>query len=117
LAPANSDYAVDSLFIAGASNPDAISKICIAANIPRVYIDLPGKQAPSVVSDNYLGASMLIRKILDTMPRHSNPMRDRPYFIGGEAGEYATSRRIEAFRKTVLAETGHFDDDQVIACG
>ena len=60
---------------------------------------------------------MLIRKILDTMPRHSNPMRDRPYFIGGEAGEYATSRRIEAFRKTVLAETGHCDDDQVIACG
>jgi len=110
-------YAVDSLFIAGASNPDAISEICSAAGIPHIFIDLPGKSAPSVVSDNYLGAEMLCQKILDTMPENSNPIRNRPYFIGGKAEDYATSRRIEAFRNTVKAKTGSVDDSQIIACG
>lgn len=110
-------YAVDSLFIAGATDPEALSEICIAANIPHVYIDLPGAQAPSVVSDNFHGAQMLSQTILRTMPQLDDPLRARPYFIGGEANDYATSRRIEAFRKSVSQQLGSVNDDQIIACG
>ncbi len=110
-------YAVDSLFIAGASDPAAISEICIAANIPHVYIDLPGARAPSVVSDNFFGAEALSQRILHTTQNHENPLRNLPYFVGGEASDFATSRRIEAFRKTVQAKFGSVDDSQVIACG
>lgn len=110
-------YAVDSLFIAGAKDPKTLSEICIAANIPHVYIDLPGAQAPSVVSDNFFGAQMLSKTLLCNMSKLDNPERSRPYFIGGEANDFATSRRIDAFRKMVIHETGNIDDAQIIACG
>ncbi len=110
-------YAVDSLFITGATNPDALSEICIAANVPHIYIDLPGKLAPSVVSDNHLGAELLSRKILQTMPKLDDPLRGRAYFIGGDTDDYASARRVEAFRKTVTHESGDISGDQIIACG
>lgn len=110
-------YAVESLFITGATNPEALSEVCIAANVPHIYIDLPGKRAPSVVSDNYKGAKLLSQKILETMPQLDDPVRGRAYFIGGDSGDFATERRIAAFRETVAAQTGVFSADQVNACG
>lgn len=105
-------YAIDSVFIAGASDPEAVGALCRAANLPHVYVDLPGRDAPSVVSDNYHGADMLTRTILGT-----DPTPRRPYLIGGVATDYATSRRIEAFRAVVTERFGAVDPDQVIACG
>jgi LacI family transcriptional regulator, fructose operon transcriptional repressor len=105
-------YAIDSVFIAGASDPEAVGALCRAANLPHVYVDLPGRDAPSVVSDNYHGADMLTRTILG-----NDTPRGRPYFIGGVATDYATSRRIEAFSAVVIERFGTIHPDQVIACG
>jgi LacI family fructose operon transcriptional repressor len=109
-------YAVDYLFIAGATDPDRLSALCAAANLPHVYVDLPGSNAPSVVSDNFRGATELSLKILSEMPAQPDPARAKPYFIGGKASDYATSRRIEAFR-AAMAPLGPMTEDQIIPCG
>jgi LacI family fructose operon transcriptional repressor len=110
-------YAVDYLFIAGAADPDALSEICQAAKLPHIYIDLPGRDAPSVVSNNSLGAEVLTRKILELMPDVADRQLAKPYFIGGLSSDYASARRIEAFRTTVLSTLGSVDEDQIITCG
>lgn len=110
-------YAVDSLFIAGAANPDALSEICEAANVPHIYVDLPGKNAPSVVSHNYHGARQLSQVIVDNMPPRIDPARAKPYFIGGLTTNFASARRIAAFRSVVCETFGSISDEQVIACG
>lgn len=110
-------YAVDSLFIAGATDPDALSDMCQAANLRHINIDLPGSKAPSVVSNNYHGAEMLTNKIVSSMPRIDNPLRNKAYFIGGNEKNYATSRRIDAFRDVIAKQSGDVDDHQIIACG
>jgi LacI family fructose operon transcriptional repressor len=110
-------YAVEYIFVAGATDPAAITELCTAANMRHIFVDLPGPGAPSVISDNYLGARMLTRKLLDEMPRRNDPKRDRLYFIGGVASDHATSRRIEGFRD-VLSEAGLPPaPEQIIACG
>jgi LacI family fructose operon transcriptional repressor len=49
-------YQVDCLIATGATDPDRIADICLAAGVPTINLDLPGSNAPSVISDNYLGA-------------------------------------------------------------
>lgn len=109
-------YAVDSLLIAGAADPDAIGALCRAANLPHVYVDLPGRDAPSVVSDNFRGAARLTLEILKRMPTLDDPARARPFFLGGVAGDHATARRIEGFRAAASA-SGAVADDQIRPCG
>lgn len=110
-------YAVDSLFIAGATDPEALSQICHNANLPHVFIDLPSGQSPSVVSDNATGAQILTRSILDAMPTLDDTQRAKPYLLGGDARLYASGHRIAAFRAEVTARQGKVGDDQIIACG
>jgi LacI family transcriptional regulator, fructose operon transcriptional repressor len=110
-------YAVDYLFIAGATDPDAVSAMCRAANLRHIFVDLPGRGAPSVISDNYKGAADLTRRLLADRAIAGTSTLDRIYFIGGDATDYATSRRIEAF-SDVLTEAGQPPlPDQIIACG
>ncbi len=61
-------YAVDALFIAGATEPEQLGELCAAANLRHIFIDLPGKNAPSVVTDNFSGAQKLTERILAAMP-------------------------------------------------
>lgn len=111
------NYAVDALFIAGATDPEGLSRICHRAKLPHVFIDLPSSHSPSVVSDNAFGAEMLTNKIIDTMPAVDDPLKNRVYFLGGSERLYATSRRVDAFRRVVTERLGDFSDDQVINCG
>lgn len=106
-------YAIDSLFIAGATDPEAIGQLCQAADLPHVYVDLPGHDAPSVVSDNLRGAEVLTRTILAEMRPLPDTRRGRPYFVGGDPGDHATSRRIAGFRAVV----GDCARDQIVATG
>jgi LacI family transcriptional regulator, fructose operon transcriptional repressor len=110
-------YAVDFLFIAGATDPDAVSAMCKAADLRHIFVDLPGRGAPSVVSDNHKGAAELTRRLLADRPLSGQTPRERLYLIGGDPGDYATGRRIEAFRD-VLTEAGMPPvPEQIIACG
>ncbi|MCA3453454.1 MAG: LacI family DNA-binding transcriptional regulator [Rhodobacter sp.] len=110
-------YAVDYMFIAGATDPDAVSAMCNAANLRHVFVDLPGRGAPSVVSDNYKGAADLTRRLLTDRPISGGTCRDRLYFIGGDPTDYASARRIEAFRDALTEAGSPPGPGQIIACG
>lgn len=107
-------YAIESLLVVGATDPDALSDICNAVSLKHVNVDLPGTKAPSVISDNYSGARQLTREILRSMPRSDDPMRGRPYFIGGATWDFATAERIRAF-KDVAQECGYPADELILA--
>jgi LacI family transcriptional regulator, fructose operon transcriptional repressor len=109
-------YAVDGIFIAGASDPEAITRHCVAAGVRHVFVDLPGKGASSVISDNYQGAAALTQRLLADCAERGDNNPDRVYFLGGIASNYATSRRIEAFRDVMIAQFGRVDDQQILAC-
>lgn len=85
------------LFVAGAADPDAISTACAGANLRHVFVDHPGRKAPSVISDNYLDATLLTRRVLEDLPQTGDAARQHSYFLGGIRIDYATSRRIEGF--------------------
>lgn len=110
-------YAVDYMFIAGATDPDAVSAMCKVANLRHVFVDLPGRGAPSVVSDNYKGAADLTRRLLADRPISGVTPRDRIYLIGGDPTDYASARRIEAFRDALTEAGSPPEPAQVIACG
>jgi LacI family transcriptional regulator, fructose operon transcriptional repressor len=110
-------YAVDYLFIAGATDPDAVTAMCRAADLRHIFVDLPGRAAPSVISDNYKGAAELTRRLLADRPIAGITDRDRIYLIGGDASDYATARRIAAFRDVLTLAGRPPNPDQVIACG
>jgi LacI family transcriptional regulator, fructose operon transcriptional repressor len=96
---------VEALFLAGATDPDTLSEICRKARVKHVNVDLPGSQAPSVISDNFHGAVRLTGQIVNRMrllDRTSG--RQSIYFIGG-APDYNTQQRIEGFR-SCLVELG-----------
>ncbi len=113
-------YSIDALFVAGAADPLRISQICRGAQLPHVFIDQPCPDAPSVITDNEMGARCLTEAIIETMhpaPPNTGPERNRVYLIGGDARLHASSRRIAGFRAAINTAFGRCDDDQVIACG
>ena len=113
-------YAIDSLFVCGAADPEALGELCDTAGLPHVFIDLPGKNAPSVVTDNFLGAQLLTYKILDSIGGAgdtSPPAQMKPYFFGGSSNDYATAERVGAFRTACQSRGLHLGEDQVIECG
>lgn len=110
-------YAIDVLFVAGASNPDAISALCAQAGLRHIFIDLPGRGAPSVVSDNFGGAAVLTRTLIGAMPDLGTGPRARPYFLGGAGSDFASAQRIAAFRGTAADCGAAVAPEQVITCG
>ena len=95
---------VDSLFVAGATDPDPLSLMCTQAGIAHINVDLPGSLAASVVTNNYYGASELTRYLI----RRSRPPRGSTeiHFIGGNKEDFNTLERIRAFQDVLAAETG-----------
>jgi LacI family transcriptional regulator, fructose operon transcriptional repressor len=110
-------YAVDYLFIAGATDPDTVTAMCRAADLRHIFVDLPGRGAPSVISDNYKGAAELTRRLLADRPIAGTTPRDRIYLVGGDASDYATARRVEAFRDVLVAAGLPPAPEQIIASG
>jgi LacI family transcriptional regulator, fructose operon transcriptional repressor len=108
-------YAIDSLFIVGASNPDALSDICTAVNLRHINIDLPGTKAPSVVSDNYSGAKTLTREIVRLMPKAPGKLGEQIYFIGGAYWDNATAERIRGFKDVIAEQHGEVSNAQIFS--
>ena len=89
-------YSIDSLFIAGATDPDGVHQVCARAGLPHVNIDLPGKYAPSVISDNRQGAEALTSAII----RHAEgmgPLGAEDIFMFGGRDDHASRDRILGF--------------------
>lgn len=108
-------YAIDSLFVVGATNPDTITELCSSVNIKVVNLDLPGTKAPSIITDDYLGAKLLTRAILKSTKSRFGEDFGKIYFIGGSKSDYATAQRIRAFKDVMLAECGEVSDSQIFS--
>lgn len=110
-------YRVEYLVVAGATDPDSVSWICNSHGIAHVNVDLPGTKATSVISDNYWGAQQLALALIDRSRPARARARDKAYFVGGIASDYATQRRMEGFADAVRSRFGRIDDGQIDACG
>ncbi|CAN7722666.1 LacI family DNA-binding transcriptional regulator [Rhizobium sp. LjRoot258] len=89
-------YSIDSLFVAGATDPDGVHQICVRAGLPHVNIDLPGKYAPSVIADNRQGAEALTSAII----RHAEsmePLGPEDVYLFGGRDDHASRERIAGF--------------------
>ena len=106
---------VDLLFIAGATDPDPLSRMCADSGIPHINVDLPGSLAASVVTDNYFGACELTRHLLTRIGKSAPaPL----HFIGGIPTDFNTMERVRGFRDVLIAETGAVPDPgQIDTCG
>jgi len=58
-------YRVEALVIVGATDPDPLSDVCRGHGVAHVNVDLPGKRAMSVVSDNFWGAQQLTEGLIE----------------------------------------------------
>jgi LacI family fructose operon transcriptional repressor len=110
-------YRIEYLIVGGATDPDSVSRVCRHHGVAHVNVDLPGTKATSVISDNYWGAQQLTRALIERSKRLTDSSRNRPYFVGGIAGDYATRRRIDGFVDVVRARFGRVAPEQVDACG
>ena len=110
-------YQVECIVVTGATDPDAISRICSHHGVAHVNVDLPGTRAPSVISDNLWGAQQLTAHLVERSVPQASPDRNRIYFVGGIAADHNTMRRIEGFKEAILASFGSIDEEQINACG
>lgn len=110
-------YAVDFVFIAGASDPDAMHRFCTAAGLRHIFVDLPSHLGPSVISDNLRGARELTTKLLSEMPAKDRDTSGKLYFLGGAATDYASARRIQGFRDVLERRGQTVSPEQIITCG
>ena len=109
-------HQVDCLISTGATDPDRISALCKASGVRSFNLDLPGRLAPSVISDNYEGALTLTRRILADTAAERLP-GEPLIFIGGRISDHNTSERLRGFRDA-HAEAGiTVSDDLVHAQG
>ncbi len=107
---------VEFLFIAGVNDPDPLNALCHAANVRCVNIDLPGTGAPSVVSDNFSGASLLTEVIISKVRARGGDPSDL-FFFGGDADDDATRNRLLGFNAALAREHIALLDGSVDCCG
>jgi DNA-binding LacI/PurR family transcriptional regulator len=104
-------YQAECIILTGATDPDRISAFCAASGVQTINLDLPGKLAPSVISDNYTAARDLTHLILDrcaTDLEWTGPLR----FVGGRRDDHNTSARIAGFEaahadRSITPPEGH----------
>jgi len=98
-------YSIDELFIAGATDPDGVHKVCEKAGLKHVNIDLPGTLAPSIISDNYEGARMLTQAII-ARAQDDGPLAPEDLYLFGGRDDHASRERIRGFRDMKRALLG-----------
>lgn len=108
-------YRVDAIVATGATDPDRITGICQAAGVRSLNLDLPGSDAPSVVSDNRAGARDLADILLDRCAAAG--IREPLMFIGGRANDQNTASRIEGFRDAHASRDIVVPGNFVLPCG
>jgi LacI family fructose operon transcriptional repressor len=109
-------HQVDCLIATGATDPDRITELCMNSGVRSLNLDLPGRLAPSVISDNRGGARELARHILQTSKAERKPGETLLY-IGGRPTDHNTAERIQGFRDAHLECGLDLDDGSILARG
>ena len=110
-------HQVDHLVVTGATDPDAVGRLCRHHHVMHVNVDLPGTSAPSVISDTRWGAAELAKILVERSRPQRSRARNRLYFIGGAAGDYAIEQRVRGFADRVAPALGAVLPAQVRCCG
>ena len=94
-------YRIEHLLVTGATDPDSVSRVCRHHGVAHVNVDLPGKMATSIISDNYWGGQQLTHALIERSRPMRAALRNKAYFVGGLPSDYATQRRIEGFSDAI----------------
>ncbi|MFL4557624.1 LacI family DNA-binding transcriptional regulator [Yersinia kristensenii] len=109
-------YQVDWVISTGATDPDKITDMCSQAGVPTLNLDLPGKLAPSVISDNYAGAKELTRRILHNCEKRLGVIKPL-IFIGGRRTDHNTTERLRGFTDAHKEFGIDIIESNILACG
>lgn len=107
---------VEFLFIAGVPRPGPLNRLCAEAAVPCVNVDLPGADAPSVVSDNRDGARRLTEILIGKVVARED-LAGGFLYLGGVAGDHATDNRAAGFVEALRAHGIDPDPDRMALCG
>lgn len=109
-------FQAECLIATGATDPDHLTSLCNAAGVRSINLDLPGRAAPSVISDNYTGARDLTEILLDRCERDLG-WKGPLHFVGGRLSDHNTAARLQGFRDA-HEDRGHLvPDDHVLVPG
>ena len=89
-------WQVDWVIATGATQPDKIAQMCQQAGVPTLNLDLPGTLAPSIISDNYMGAKLLTERILANSQKRYGKLAPLT-FVGGRISDNNTAERLCGF--------------------
>ncbi|PHQ85671.1 MAG: LacI family transcriptional regulator [Thalassobium sp.] len=109
-------YQAECLISTGATDPDRISAFCSASGVQSINLDLPGNDAPSVISDNYTAARDLTKLILDRCEKElgwCGPLR----FVGGRLTDHNTAARLKGFLSAQKERSISVPDTHIMATG
>lgn len=109
-------YSIDSLVVAGATDPDGVHEVCARNGLPHVNIDLPGTLAPSIISDNRKGAVALTKAILEHAHGLGALSPDDVYMFGGR-DDHASRERVAGFQAAKSAFFGTNCRDDIESTG
>jgi LacI family transcriptional regulator, fructose operon transcriptional repressor len=107
---------VEFLFLTGVHDPDPLNDMCRGAQVRSINIDLPGKLAPSVVSDNRGGAKALTEVIIRKLQAGDGDPREI-FFFGGLADDDATLKRVLGFADALSAHGVECTPGMIDYCG
>jgi LacI family fructose operon transcriptional repressor len=107
------DQRVEFLFFAGMNDPARLNLACRDAETPCINLDIPGREAPSVVTNNRDAA----RQLTSNLIRQGGVQADRLLFLGGIEGEFATEERILGFRDATSEAVPDNHADRILRCG
>ncbi len=108
-------HQVECLVATGATDPDRITEICTAAGVRSLNLDLPGKLAPSVISDNRGGAFAVTKRVLSASEGIRAP--DQPLLYIGGRPDHNTAERIRGFRDAHCEAGIDIDEALILATG
>lgn len=109
-------HQVDCIIATGATDPDRITELCMNSGVRSFNLDLPGRLAPSVISDNRGGARELALHILRASEAERRPGETLLY-VGGRPTDHNTAERIRGFRDA-HSECGlNLDEGSILARG
>lgn len=109
-------YQVDWMISTGATDPDKITDICAQAGVPTLNLDLPGRHAPSVISDNYGGAKELTHRIFKSCERRLGSAQSL-VFVGGRRTDHNTLERLRGFTDAHKEWGLAVAESRLLACG
>ncbi|WP_370541720.1 substrate-binding domain-containing protein [Actibacterium sp. 188UL27-1] len=111
------DYQVERVICTGATDPDGIAEICARRGVPTLNLDLPGRQAASVISDNFRGAYEMTTELLNRLTAHDPRSEAEILFVGGRPADHNTRERLRGFMEAYQHGGRVVSDTQILTCG